>query len=206
MIWFTADTHFGHANIIRYCDRPYTDVEAMDAHLIDCWNSAVKPDDIVYHLADLTLGDGPAAWEYLAQLNGHIKILSTPWHHDSRWLPLIVEALGGIYPGPARVPTLNSATDAPVILLPPLWVLELPKLGDGKHPLAITLCHYPLAVWDRKHYGAWHLFGHSHGQHENGGFSFDVGVDAHDYGPVSLDQVIWYMRERGWERPTREGR
>jgi len=31
--WFTADMHFGHANIIRYSRRPFASVQAMDIAL-----------------------------------------------------------------------------------------------------------------------------------------------------------------------------
>lgn len=50
--WFTADLHFGHANIVRYCDRPFASVEAMDAALIANWNERVQPGDTVWVLGD----------------------------------------------------------------------------------------------------------------------------------------------------------
>ena len=45
-VHFTSDVHFGHKNIIRYCNRPFKDVDDMDEQLIQRWNSVVKPDDV----------------------------------------------------------------------------------------------------------------------------------------------------------------
>lgn len=42
--FFVLDTHLGHANIIRYCKRPFADVLAMDEALIANWNAVVRPD------------------------------------------------------------------------------------------------------------------------------------------------------------------
>lgn len=50
--FFTSDSHFGHANIIRYCQRPFADADEMDSALIRIWNSVVDPRDTVYHLGD----------------------------------------------------------------------------------------------------------------------------------------------------------
>ena len=50
-----ADTHFNHKNIIRYCNRPFADVEEMNAALIANWNSVVSDEDIVIHLGDIAM-------------------------------------------------------------------------------------------------------------------------------------------------------
>ncbi len=175
-VWFTADDHFGHGNIIEYCNRPFETVEEMDAKLIDNWNSTIKPGDTVYHLGDFTLGDMNVAREYFSLLNGSINILSNPWHHDARWL-------SGDY-------FSNSYTE--VVKLPPMVVLEIPQRKG--YPIAIILCHYPLERWDRKHYGSIHLHGHCHGNLlENPQFRMDIGVDMHRFYPISLSGVLEVM-------------
>ena len=74
-VWFTADTHFGHKNIIRYCQRPFVDVEEMNRALIENWNSVVSPDDLVFHLGDFSVG-GAAEWtSLLNKLNGEIFLI-----------------------------------------------------------------------------------------------------------------------------------
>jgi len=54
--FFTSDTHFNHANIIKFCDRPFKDVELMNETLIANWNRVVGLDDTVFHLGDFCLG------------------------------------------------------------------------------------------------------------------------------------------------------
>ncbi|OJU81632.1 MAG: hypothetical protein BGO10_08500 [Chlamydia sp. 32-24] len=46
--WFIADTHFSHANIIKYAGRPFASVEEMDRALIENWNKCVGNDDQVF--------------------------------------------------------------------------------------------------------------------------------------------------------------
>ena len=53
MIYFISDTHFGHANIVKMCERPYPDVEAMNEALITAWNERVHGDDTVYIIGDM---------------------------------------------------------------------------------------------------------------------------------------------------------
>lgn len=78
-IFFTSDTHFGHLNIIKYCERPFSGVLEMDRELVERWNTAVRPEDIVYHLGDFAMIN----WRrYKQRLNGTIFLV--PGDHDGR--------------------------------------------------------------------------------------------------------------------------
>lgn len=69
MIYFTSDPHYGHANVIKYCSRPFASVDEMTRVLITNWNKVVTPEDIVYCLGDFSLSTRPA--EAITQkLNG----------------------------------------------------------------------------------------------------------------------------------------
>ena len=115
-IWLTADHHLGHSNIIKFCDRPFADVDEMDAALITSWNSVVAVGDVVWYLADFTLSNREVAQSYLRRLNGRINLLCYPWHHDSRWLP---------HPDTIMLARRHSVTWSP-----PMVVLEVPVKGN----------------------------------------------------------------------------
>lgn len=77
-IYFISDTHFSHANIIKYCDRPYKDTTQMDIDIIHKWNSVVKPNDIVWHLGDFAFfskKDYERIYKIIQKLNGNINLL-----------------------------------------------------------------------------------------------------------------------------------
>jgi calcineurin-like phosphoesterase family protein len=88
-VWFTSDTHFGHANIIRHCARPFRDAVEMDAALAANWNAVVRPGDEVWHLGDFAHRNARSAASYLRRLNGRVHLV---WgNHDgeeTRGLPL----------------------------------------------------------------------------------------------------------------------
>ena len=85
-----ADTHFGHSNIIKYCDRPFVTTEEMDSKLIERWNSVVGKDDIVYHLGDFALGNMTKVSGYRKQLKG--KIFLIQGNHDGYSIKRYYEA------------------------------------------------------------------------------------------------------------------
>lgn len=65
MIYFTSDLHLGHKNVIRLCNRPFTDIEEMDHVLISNWNKRVHPHDTVVILGDLMFRNEKPPEEYL---------------------------------------------------------------------------------------------------------------------------------------------
>jgi len=84
MIFFTSDEHFGHANIIKYCNRPFKSVEEMDEELIRRHNLVVSNQDVVIHVGDFTTRYEPSI--YVCKLNGHpvfLKGSHDKWLHDT---------------------------------------------------------------------------------------------------------------------------
>ena len=60
------------------------------------------------------------------------------------------------------------------------------KRIDG---IYVVVCHYAMRVWPKSHYGAYHLYGHSHNRLGSYGKSFDVGVDGNNFYPYSFEDV-----------------
>jgi calcineurin-like phosphoesterase family protein len=76
--YFTSDTHFGHANIIKYCNRPFQTVDEMDTAMIERWNKVVHFGDKVYHLGDFCWKGSIEIIRY--KLNGTIYLIEG--NHD----------------------------------------------------------------------------------------------------------------------------
>ncbi len=172
--FFTSDTHFDDQYAIQYFNRPFRSVDEMNVVMVEKWNSVVTENDTVYQLGDFTLDDIRHFTKWVSQLNGNIKIL--PGSHDHPWLEDFV--------GSEKVQVIA-----------PLVSVEFPEIMVGEHPQVIVLCHYSMQVWDWSNYGAWHLFGHSHGKLKDIGLSFDVGVDCTGFTPLSLEVVASKMAQ-----------
>lgn len=186
MIWLTADQHHNHANILHFCKRPFENIRVMDETFIYNWNILVSPDDTIYQQGDFVLGGPDEADGYFRRLYGKIRVI--PGGHDYRWL--------------RRKKPFYSLSGHAVQVLPPLYNLKT-RLNNKK--VFAVLCHYSMRTWDRSHYGSVHFFGHSHNRLEGHGRSCDVGVDAWNYKPVSLEAAIAFVdNKQPWEeRPRR---
>lgn len=186
-IYFTADTHFGHANIIKHCRRPFGTVEEMDAAMIDNINSRVGPDDWMYHLGDFSFrGGDPAAYRARIRCRNVVLVLG---NHD---------------------PTLADGSPRPEFVALFKAVHRLANVTvqiDGRKQM-VVLCHYAMRVWDRSHHGTWALYGHSHGSlpDDPNALSWDVGVDANGFSPLSVPEIAAIMSRKRFVAVDHHGR
>lgn len=169
--FFTSDTHFGHANIIRFCNRPFKNVEEMDEALIENWNLVVSEDDTVFHLGDFAFG-GSSVWkEIIPRLKGHINLIIG--NHDRKNL---------------RQGYMS------------FFDMVVPQLQIEIEGNPIYLNHYPFLCYGGSYRGVWQLFGHVHSGPNAEGLDisrlealfptqYDVGVDNNDYAPISYKEV-----------------
>jgi calcineurin-like phosphoesterase family protein len=166
--WITGDEHFYHANIIKYCNRPFSNLIEMHNGLIARHNAFVKSSDIVIHNGDFSMGSKQQAMSILKQLNGvHILIRGS---HD-KWLGKQLWSNGNVhYVG---------------------YIYEKELCG-----CEIVICHYAMRVWHKSHFNSYHLFAHSHGRLEGMGKSMDVGIDTNNYYPYSLEEIIAIMKDK----------
>lgn len=166
-IWFTSDQHFGHKNIIHYCDRPFLDVQHMEDELVARHNDVVKDGDTVYHLGDFAL-DGRLVSRVLARERGEHHLICG--NHD-RCHPC--------HSGAARetrrylmygFKTVNRELH------------HMPYVPDDRHGVRY-------AEWRPEDRGEWLLHGHVHGEWKTRARMINVGVDVWGYRPVSLETL-----------------
>lgn len=70
----------------------------------------------------------------------------------------------------------------------------------------ITLCHFAMRVWNCSHFGAWQLYGHSHGNLSPIGKQYDVGVDNNNFKPISFEEVTEIMKTKEQHHKIENGR
>jgi calcineurin-like phosphoesterase family protein len=164
--FFLSDLHLGHDAIIEKGHRPFVDTPQMDSVIIQNYLATVTNEDAVYILGDF-------AWklwyyhEILPLLPGNIFFV--PGNHDEKVVNVIKR----------HVTVLDR--------------LVITKIEGYKH--RIVLSHYPLESWYNSGHGVIHLHGHLHGGDHHGRLRrfpnrYDVGVDVHNYFPVTLDQLL----------------
>ena len=169
-IYFTSDTHFGDVRILHAARRPFKTIAAHDAEIVARWRATVGADDEVWHLGDVAPG------------YDHAKL----------------DALLAQLPGRKHLVTGNN--DDAATRSHPGWasVHDYAELTlDG---LLCILFHYPLRTWNKIGKSAIDLHGHSHAMLKPLTRQYDVGVDAFDFTPVTLE-TIRARRRRPLNRP-----
>lgn len=219
-IFFTADTHFGHGNIIKYCHRPF---------LTDRDKEELASRNGKWHIGDWK-GDSASSWrisrdavdmmndditDNINEMVGQDDIL---WHlgdfafarkddyyrkcrfYRDRIICQNINIIWGNHDHPDKIRDLFNESHT-------LHEIRAPK-SPGGLKVNIVLCHYAMAVWNKSHRGNLHLYGHSHTTAEPGldshfpdRRSMDVGVDNAaklfgKYRPFSMDEIQNLLMKR----------
>jgi len=179
--FFTSDEHIGHNNVLKFCNRPFRDLDEMKSSLISRHNERVGRGGQVYHLGDFfwrTTSEAEAI-EYFDCLNGqHYFVYG---NHDE------------------VIKNSKKLRDRFV------WVKDIAKVSKTEDTPQIVLLHYSMRTWEGSHRGNWHLYGHSHNglsasvpgvTKEESCLSMDVGVDTNNYYPWSMDEIAAVMNDK----------
>lgn len=170
-IFFTADSHFGHAKILEYCNRPFSSVEEMNECLIQKWNAKVGLRDIVYHLGDFCLGPKENIF-IRKRLNG--KVILIKGNHDRKDTLLREAGFDEIHR------SLEIEIDGYK-----LYLAHIPMhLDSGERSYPSDLKTTP-----SKHYDFF-LCGHVHDKWKRIGTTINVGVDVSNYEPLTLTELL----------------
>lgn len=166
-LFFTSDEHYGHANVLKFCKRPFESVEDQTEQLIKRHNTVVDDGDVTYHLGDMfwrtfTVKEAQSVMD---RLNGkHYLILG---NHDE-----VAKNIAGRF----------------------VWVKDTTLVHT---PTRVWLSHYAHRVWPDSHKHSYHLYGHTHNVLPDFRYSHDAGVDANGYFPISYQEVETIMIQKG---------
>ena len=168
--YFISDCHFGHKNVIKYCNRPYFSVEEMDEDMISKWNNKVHRNDLIYIVGDLFYFQIDNAVQILNRLKG--KKILIRGNHDDFFLRKI---------------------DANRYFQEISLYMEI-SLREKK----LTLCHYPMYSWrNSRKKDSFLIFGHVHNNQDMFWFDYycqndrtlNAGVDINNFEPVNFDEL-----------------
>lgn len=177
MIWFTSDLHFGHEGIIRYCNRPFDDLDHMHSILVSRWNECVRPEDTIFVCGDLALCPFRNFEPIGKRLNGTKYLIRG--NHDS-YSEGQYKKLG-------------------------FTVFHELKMKLAGHTLRLS--HYPYALpWYKRPFafkselrfmnkrpprvtGETLVHGHTHTSYREAPSRIHVGVDAWDFYPASAREI-----------------
>lgn len=182
MDYFSSDWHLGHANIIKYDNRPFKTVDEMDAAIIKNICSTLKAGDALYFLGDFAFVRDANRLEELMKTFAWTaaNLYFIKGNHDGRDTIRLYEKYGTYLGEQKKIKILDEDAQ------------------DGKQE--IVLNHYRMDVWDKSHHGSWHLHGHSHHTlpERPTARCIDIGINGkgYDYHPLSYEQVKKYMKEK----------
>ncbi len=166
-LWFTADTHFGHLNIMKYCHRPFHSVEEMDETMIRNINDLVHEDDILYHLGDFSFGS-TLIWRNRIKCK---QIILIRGNHDKQIVPYCFSSIHDLL----QVKVQYNRDSQKIILCHYAM-----RIWNASHHGSWHL------------YG----HSHSTLTEDVRSLSFDVGVDGNNFSPLNINQIAGRMSRK----------
>lgn len=168
MDYYISDLHLGHMNAIRFDNRPFRDTAHMEKAILNNWNSKIMPNDDVYILGDIFYHYPYNKKAFIEKLCGRLHFIVG--NHDK-----------------------GLINEKPVLSL--FESVDLIKRIDDNGRMVI-LCHYPIADWDGKYHGSYHIYGHVHANlNEAHRFmltqerAFNAGCMINGYVPCTLEEL-----------------
>ena len=195
-LFFTSDTHYGHANICSATSRwvnatnltrDFESLEQMNSGIVGGINYNVGEDDILIHLGDWSFG----GFDNIAEFRNRIKcknIHLTYGNHDHH-----------IRNNKGDIQSLFKSTQDYLHL-----DIRRPN-GKLMDKFSFVCMHYPIASWNGMNDGVIHLHGHVHLPLQlrvADGKAMDVGVDGNSLCPVSLEDVLTLMKYQPIQKLT----
>ena len=186
-VFATSDLHLFHANIIKYCNRPFSSMEEMNDTIIRNWNKTVTPNDKVYVLGDFALPRGEDRESKVQKLNNVCSRLNG--------MKILVYGNHDLFEPDEYLQAGFTYVNRGYI--------DVNECGSF-----FVMSHYQMTSWNRSHFGSFHLFGHEHWKRQwepkHSIFSemhwserkFNVCVDANDFAPVDLHKIIETLSKR----------
>ena len=163
-IYFTSDWHISHANIIKYCERPFENIEDMNYHILGKYLRLVQPQDTVFILGDLTIKRSSSFKPTLAEI---IKNLPGQKHlvrgnHDYYTKKFYLEECGFL--------SFNSKIETEKYII----------VHDPADYTSEDLSSQKILIHGHQHHYEWM---------RRRDKKFDVGVDGNNFYPVNLEEI-----------------
>jgi len=172
--YFSSDLHLGHINIIKYCKRPFDDVNEMNDYLIKKWNERVKEEDTVFYLGDFCFktgqeGIGLSAKEYINKLNGNIIFVSGN-HDKNNSLKTIINSI-----------IITIAKKRILLIHNPIDLFKIPKY---ENVVDFVFCGHVHEKWKVRLKGQF-----KHKNKTNKIPIINVGVDMWNFHPIKFEEI-----------------
>ncbi len=176
--WFTSDHHFGHANIIKYCNRPFRDTNEMNEAMVTAWNRVVELDDLVYYLGDFAM-NAELVSKIAPRLNG--KKIIIPGNHDRCWKEKDTS-------GRWHTHYLEAGFDS---------IMQEMRIEIGGESVLLNHLPYRNEVDPSQKYfaerpvddGGWLIHGHVHQRWQVTGKQINVSVEVWNFEPANLKSI-----------------